>query len=192
MLFLFLLCLISPTSILSLCNFSRTHIAPAPKLALGIFERHPLRMDCSPERLESLVSDEDVEFDADIAGPGVLAAFLVTSLIALATLILAFLTIPVPAHLLNSGDDVIAAGARRIYRRLRAKFPNTKLPKVDQSRSERTHAFMAFMVAISDQILVSQASILIAALIIHDDITTRTGSLFRELLAHGEKTTTDN
>ncbi|KAF5659156.1 hypothetical protein FCIRC_12613 [Fusarium circinatum] len=133
-------------------------------------------MDCSPERLERLVSDEDVEFDADIAGPGVLAAFLVTSLIALATLILAFLTISVPERLLNSGDYVIAAGARRIYQRLRAKFPNTKrpntrLPRVDQSRSERTHAFMAFMVAISDQILVSQASILIAALIIHDDIT---------------------
>ncbi|KAF5609117.1 uncharacterized protein FSUBG_4272 [Fusarium subglutinans] len=131
-------------------------------------------MDCSPERLERLVSDEDVEFDADIAGPGVLAAFLVTSLIALATLILAFLTISVPERLLNSGDDVIAAGARRIYHRLRflnTKRPNTKPPKVDQSRSERVHAFMTFMVAISDQILVSQASILIAALIIHDDIT---------------------
>ncbi|KAF5541106.1 hypothetical protein FMEXI_8127 [Fusarium mexicanum] len=128
-------------------------------------------MDCSPERLGSLVSDEEVEFDADIAGPGVLAAFLITSLIALATLILAFLTISVPARLLNSEDAVIAAGVRRAYRRLRAKLPKTKRTKVVQSRSERTHAFMAFMVAISDQILVSQASILIAALIIHDEIT---------------------
>ncbi|EMT61097.1 hypothetical protein FOC4_g10014139 [Fusarium odoratissimum] len=128
-------------------------------------------MDCSPEKLRSLVSEGEVEFDADIAGPGVLAAFLVTSLIALATLILAFLTISVPARLLNSGDAVIAAGARRTYRRLRAKFPKTKRTKVVQSRRERTHAFMAFTVAISDQILVSQASILIAALIIHDDIT---------------------
>ncbi|KAK2936877.1 hypothetical protein FoTM2_000093 [Fusarium oxysporum f. sp. vasinfectum] len=128
-------------------------------------------MDCSPEKLRSLVSEGEVEFDADIAGPGVLAAFLVTSLIALATLILAFLTISVPERLLNSGDAVIAAGARRTYRRLRAKFPKTKRTKVVQSRRERTHAFMAFTVAISDQILVSQASILIAALIIHDDIT---------------------
>ncbi|QGI90479.1 hypothetical protein CEK26_001694 [Fusarium fujikuroi] len=128
-------------------------------------------MDCSPSRLRRLVSDEKVEFDADIAGPGVLAAFLITSLIALATLILAFLTISVPARLLNSGDAVIAAGARRTYHRLRAKFPKTKRTKAVQSRTERTHAFMAFMIAISDQILVSQASILIAALIIHDDIT---------------------
>ncbi|CVK84866.1 uncharacterized protein FMAN_16026 [Fusarium mangiferae] len=128
-------------------------------------------MDCSPSRLEVLVSNEEVEFDADIAGPGVLAAFLITSLIALATLILAFLTISVPARLLNSGDAVIASGARRTYHRLRAKFPKTKRTKVVQSRSERTHAFMAFMIAISDQILVSQASILIAALIIHDEIT---------------------
>ncbi|PNP79934.1 hypothetical protein FNYG_06631 [Fusarium nygamai] len=128
-------------------------------------------MDCSESRLRRLVSDEEVEFDADIAGPGVLAAFLVTSLIALATLILAFLTLSVPTRLLNSGDAVIAAGARRTYHRLRAKFPKTKRTKVVESRTERTHAFMAFMIAISDQILVSQASILIAALIIHDDIT---------------------
>ncbi|KAF4955999.1 hypothetical protein FGADI_4172 [Fusarium gaditjirri] len=128
-------------------------------------------MDCSPEALESLVSDELVEFDSDVAGPGVLAAFLVTSLIALATLILAFLTFSVPERLLSSGDAVIAAGSLRIYHRLRAKFPKTKRTKVAQSRKERTHAFMAFMIAISDQILVSQASILIAALIIHDDIT---------------------
>ncbi|KAG5764497.1 hypothetical protein H9Q72_007430 [Fusarium xylarioides] len=128
-------------------------------------------MDCSPSRLRRLVYDEEVEFDADIAGPGVLAAFLITSLIALATLILAFLTISVPERLLNSGDAVIAAGARRTYHRLRAKFPKTKRAKVVESRTERTHAFMAFMIAISDQILVSQASILIAALIIHDEIT---------------------
>ncbi|KAF5628837.1 hypothetical protein F52700_7930 [Fusarium sp. NRRL 52700] len=145
--------------------------ARAPKLALGIFKRDPLRMDCSPESLRSLVIHEEVEFDADIAGPGVLAAFLVTSLIALATLVMAFLTLSVPVRLLNSGDDVIAAGARRLYHALRAKFPKTKRTKVVQSRKERTHVFMAFMIAISDQILVSQASILIAALIIHDDIT---------------------
>ncbi|TVY69785.1 hypothetical protein Focb16_v001798 [Fusarium oxysporum f. sp. cubense] len=128
-------------------------------------------MDCSPERLRSLVSKEEVEFDADIAGPGVQAAFLITSLIALATLILAFLTLSVPPRLLNSGDAVMVAGARQTYRRLRAKFPKTKRTKVVQSRRERTHAFMAFMVAISDQILVSQASILIASFIIHDNIT---------------------
>ncbi|KAF9762890.1 hypothetical protein IL306_003283 [Fusarium sp. DS 682] len=65
----------------------------------------------------------------------------------------------------------MAAGARRMYHRLRAKFPKTKRTKAVQNRSERTQAFMAFMIAISDQILVSQASILIAAFIIHDDIT---------------------
>ncbi|KAJ0141451.1 Uncharacterized protein HZ326_15661 [Fusarium oxysporum f. sp. albedinis] len=128
-------------------------------------------MDCSPERLRSLVSKEEVEFDADIAGPGVQAAFLITSLIALATLILAFLTLSVPPRLLNSGDAVMVAGARWLYRRLRAKFPKTRRTKVVQSRRERTHAFMAFMVAISDQILVSQASILIASFIIQDSIT---------------------
>ncbi|KAF5646555.1 hypothetical protein F25303_5366 [Fusarium sp. NRRL 25303] len=128
-------------------------------------------MDCSPKSLQSLVSDGDVEFDADIAGPGVLAAFLITSLIALTTLILAFLTISVPARLLNSGVAVIATGVRRTYHRLRAKFPKTKRTKVVHSRAERTHAFMSFMIAISDQILVSRASVLIAALIIHDDIT---------------------
>ncbi|KAF5985003.1 hypothetical protein FCOIX_2346 [Fusarium coicis] len=130
-------------------------------------------MDCSESTLKELVSLEKVEFDADIAGPGVLAAFLITSLIALATLILAFLTLSVPKRLLNSGDAAIAAGARRSYHRLRAKVPKTKRTKVVESRTERTHAFMAFMIAISDQILISQASILIGALIliIHGDIT---------------------
>ncbi|KAF5598156.1 hypothetical protein FPANT_3920 [Fusarium pseudoanthophilum] len=130
-------------------------------------------MDCSESTLKELVSLEEVKFDADIAGPGVLAAFLITSLIALATLILAFLTLSVPKRLLNSGDAVLAAGARRSYHRLRAKVPKTKRTKVVESRTERIHAFMAFMIAISDQILISQASILIGALIliIHGDIT---------------------
>ncbi|KAF5690173.1 hypothetical protein FDENT_4063 [Fusarium denticulatum] len=128
-------------------------------------------MDCSPERLRSLVSKEKVEFDADIAGPGVQAAFLITSLIALATLILAFMTHSVPSRLLNSGDAVLATVARRTCHRLRVKFLTAKRTKIIRNREERTHAFMTFMVAMCDQILVSQASILIASFIIHDSIT---------------------
>ncbi|CZR33105.1 uncharacterized protein FPRO_01865 [Fusarium proliferatum ET1] len=128
-------------------------------------------MDCSPERLKNLVQNEEVEFDTDICGPGVLAAFIITSLIALATLILALLTISVPASLQNTGDTMIATGARRTYHRLRAKFTNTRRTSIVQSREERTNAFTGFMIAISDQILISQASILIAALIIRNEIT---------------------
>ncbi|RKL03729.1 hypothetical protein BFJ68_g11473 [Fusarium oxysporum] len=104
-------------------------------------------MDCSPERLRSLVSKEEVEFDADIAGPGVQAAFLITSLIALATLILAFLTLSVPPRLLNSGDAVMVAGARRIYRRLRTRFPKTRRTKVVQSRRDRS-GMLVFLLTI--------------------------------------------
>lgn len=58
------------SSILSLLNFCAC-TARAPKIGLGIFKCNPLRMDCSESRLRSLVSDKEVEFDADIAGPGV-------------------------------------------------------------------------------------------------------------------------
>lgn len=66
---------------------------------------------------------------------------------------------------------MIATGARRTYHRLRAKFTKTRRTNIVQSREERTNAFTGFIIAISDQILISQASILIAALIIRNEIT---------------------
>ncbi|KAF4436304.1 hypothetical protein F53441_13285 [Fusarium austroafricanum] len=124
-------------------------------------------MDCSLDRLLQLVQDEDVDFDADIAGPGVLAAFLVTSLIALATLVVAYAKLSVPSRLLNTGDAIMATGVRHAYNRVMRR---RKRPIIVERR-ERVDAFMAFMVAISDQILVSQVAILIAAFIIHAEIT---------------------
>ncbi|KAM0210739.1 hypothetical protein ACHAQD_010614 [Fusarium lateritium] len=128
-------------------------------------------MDCSSSRLESLVVNEEVEFDADIAGIGVLIAFLATSLVAFVTLLAAYVTLSVPLRLFNAGDTVLSSQLRNGLRKLRNRLPKLKRVKVIDSRSERIDAFMAFMLSISDQILVSQVAILIAACIIHIEIT---------------------
>ncbi|KAF4994285.1 hypothetical protein FGRMN_5870 [Fusarium graminum] len=128
-------------------------------------------MDCSSARLSSLVEDEKVEFDADIAGIGVLIAFLATSMISFATLIVAFVTLSVPSRLCTAADTVLSSQARRFFSIFRKRIPKLKGAKAVDNRSERIDAFMAFMVSISDQILVSQVAILIATCIIHVEIT---------------------
>ncbi|RFN43751.1 hypothetical protein FIE12Z_11998 [Fusarium flagelliforme] len=111
---------------------------------------------------------EHAEFDADIAGLGVLIAFLVTSLVAIFTLIAAFVTLSVPSRLLNTGDAIMACGIRRFRRRPREDDP--KFKHID-TRNERIDAYKAFLHSTSDQILVSQAAILVAATIIQAEIT---------------------
>ncbi|CAG1996368.1 unnamed protein product [Fusarium graminearum] len=128
-------------------------------------------MDCDSSRLSRLVSLEEVEFDADIAGLGVLMAFVATSATVIIVLALAFFTLSVPSRLLNTGDAVMAAGIRRVYHRLRALFPKLKIVKVVDTRNERVTAYKAFLLSTSDQLLVSQVAILIAAFIIYGEIT---------------------
>ncbi|UZP43268.1 hypothetical protein NXS19_011084 [Fusarium pseudograminearum] len=128
-------------------------------------------MDCDSSRLSRLVSLEEVEFDADIAGLGVLIAFVATSATVIIVLAFAFFTLSVPSRLLNTGDAVMAAGIRRVYHRLRASFPKPKIVKVVDTRNERVTAYKAFLLSTSDQLLVSQVAILIAAFIISGEIT---------------------
>ncbi|KAG8668167.1 hypothetical protein FPOAC1_007543 [Fusarium poae] len=114
---------------------------------------------------------EEVEFDADIAGIGVLIAFVATSLAVIIVLVFAFSTLSVPLRLLNTGDIVMAARMRRLYRRLRSWLPKLKRAKEEDNRNERVAAYKAFLLSTSDQLLVSQVAILIAAFIIYSEIT---------------------
>ncbi|CAG7557581.1 unnamed protein product [Fusarium equiseti] len=109
---------------------------------------------------------EDVEFDADIAGLGVSKPSQATFLALMS--FAAFVTLSVPSRLLNTGDAVMACGVR-LFRRQ----PSGDDPKLNQvnTRNERIDAYKAFLHSTSDQILVSQAAILIAATIIHEEIT---------------------
>lgn len=84
---------------------------------------------------------------------------------------MAFVTLSVPSRLLNTGDTVIYTGIRHLYNGMRSKFPKSKRTKVVGGRRERTDAFMAFMVSISDQIIVTQVAILVATFIIYAEIT---------------------
>ncbi|CAF3596938.1 unnamed protein product [Fusarium graminearum] len=128
-------------------------------------------MDCDSSRLSRLVSLEEVEFDADIAGLGVLIAFVATSATVIIVLAFAFFTLSVPSRLLNTGDAVMVTGIRRIYHGLRSLFPKLKIVKVVDTRNERVTAYKAFLLSTSDQLLVSQVAILIAAFIIYGEIT---------------------
>ncbi|KAK6703538.1 hypothetical protein SNK04_013456 [Fusarium graminearum] len=126
-------------------------------------------MDCDSSRLSRLVSLEEVEFDADIAGLGV--TFVATSATVIIVLAFAFFTLSVPSRLLNTGDAVMVTGIRRIYHGLRSLFPKLKIVKVVDTRNERVTAYKAFLLSTSDQLLVSQVAILIAAFIIYGEIT---------------------
>lgn len=92
-------------------------------------------------------------------------------MVAFITLLAAYITLSVPPRLCNAGDTVLSTHLRDYLRKLRRKLPKLKRVKVVDSQSERIDAFMAFMLSISDQILVSQVAILIAAFIIHVEIT---------------------
>ncbi|RBR14534.1 uncharacterized protein FIESC28_07663 [Fusarium coffeatum] len=111
---------------------------------------------------------DNAEFDADIAGLGVLIAFLATSLVAISTLVAAFVTLSVPPRLLNTGDAVMACGIRRLRRRSHEHDPKVKDVN---TQKERIDAYKAFLHSTSDQILVSQVAILVAATIIQGEIT---------------------
>ncbi|RSL52415.1 hypothetical protein CEP53_008091 [Fusarium sp. AF-6] len=150
-------------------------------------------MDCSSKSLEQLIANDEVPFDADVAGLGVVGAFIATSLTALITLIVAFATFSVPPRLLNTADAILAEGVRSLFRiaseHVRRVFskpdPNFFIKlvrrffrKVNRSRNKsvkdqeaRINAFMTFMVSVSDQILVSEAAILVAGLIGYKEIT---------------------
>ncbi|KAH7322532.1 hypothetical protein B0I35DRAFT_499116 [Stachybotrys elegans] len=129
-------------------------------------------MNCSSSRLSELVANNDVEFDADIAGPGVLVAFVVTSLAALITLMAAFVTLSTPSRLLNASDTVISRILRDVIKwiskRLRWKPNRTE---GTDGQEERISGFSSFMISLSDQLLASEAAILIAGLIIHEEVT---------------------
>ncbi|RTE80132.1 hypothetical protein BHE90_005342 [Fusarium euwallaceae] len=135
-------------------------------------------MDCSSERLEQLVANESVPFDADVAGPGVVGAFIATSLTALITLTVAFATFSVPPQLLNTADVILAEGVRGLFRivskPLRNLFgivSNRGRNKSIKEQEARINAFMTFMVSVSDQILVSEAAILVAGLSGYKELT---------------------
>ncbi|VTO93929.1 unnamed protein product [Fusarium graminearum] len=128
-------------------------------------------MDCDPERLRNLVKNDEVEFDADIAGLGVLIAFVATSVSVIIVLVSAFVTLSIPSYLLNIGDAVIASGIRRLYHRLLGAYSKPKHAKVVDTRNERIAAYKAFLHSTSDQLLVSQVAIMIAALATREEIT---------------------
>jgi len=88
--------------------------------------------------------------------------------VAISTLVAAFVTLSVPSRLLNTGDAVMACGIRRF--RHRPRGDDAKL-KHANTRNERIDAYKAFLHSTSDQILVSQVAILVAATIIQAEIT---------------------
>ncbi|KAL6914945.1 hypothetical protein FSST1_012705 [Fusarium sambucinum] len=128
-------------------------------------------MDCNLTRLHELVRNSQVEFDADIAGLGVLIAFVATSVTVIIVLALAFLTLSIPPSLLNAGDDVIASGIRCFYHRLRGVSSKLNQAEAVDNRNERIAAYKAFLHSTNDQLLISQIAIMVAALITHGEIT---------------------
>ncbi|EYB23357.1 hypothetical protein FG05_35437 [Fusarium graminearum] len=128
-------------------------------------------MDCDPEKLKKLVNDKEVGFDADIAGLGVLIAFVTTSVATIIVLVFAFLTDSVPSHLLNTGDAIIASGIRRLCHRPLGGSSTPNHAKEVDIRNERIASYKAFLHSANDQLLVSLVAIMIGAVITSSKIT---------------------
>ncbi|CAF3540754.1 unnamed protein product [Fusarium graminearum] len=134
-------------------------------------------MDCNSTNLKKLVKDNEVEFDADIAGLGVLIAFVTTSVTIIIVLVCAFFTDSVPSHLLNTGDAIIASGIRRLRHRPPVLSSTPNYTKEVDIRNERISSFKAFLHSANDQLLVSQVAIMIGAVITSSKITIYSSNL---------------
>ncbi|KAK6700548.1 hypothetical protein SNK05_013367 [Fusarium graminearum] len=134
-------------------------------------------MDCDPEKLTKLVNDKEVGFDADIAGLGVLIAFVTTSVATIIVLVFAFLTDSVPSHLLNTGDAIIASGIRRLCHRPLGGSSTPNHAKEVDIRNERIASYKAFLHSANDQLLVSLVAIMIGAVITSSKITIYSSNL---------------
>ncbi|KAL4737676.1 hypothetical protein BDV11DRAFT_171755 [Aspergillus similis] len=130
-------------------------------------------MNCSSDWQWQLANNGSVEFDADIVGPGVIAGFIATSLVAVITLIVAFTTYSVPTELINDVDGVISRALRSAFTFIRTTLHIPSITKTDgeEARDDRLRAFQTFMLSVSDQVLASELAILFATIVRHKDIT---------------------
>lgn len=96
-----------------------------------------------------------------------------TSISAFITVLVAYTTYSIPTELINEADNVISALFRRKFVFIRKIFRKNPIARTRASdhRDDRTKAFTAFLLSVSDQILVSEVAILIAAFAGHEDIT---------------------
>lgn len=95
----------------------------------------------------------------------VLAGFLSTAIFTMMALVVGFATYSIPAGLVCEIDGLIVRALREIYASACKKL-GLRAPRglVDvKSHDQRVHALQTFMISLSDQILVSQLAILIAA-----------------------------
>ncbi|KAL4782807.1 hypothetical protein BJX76DRAFT_358621 [Aspergillus varians] len=133
-----------------------------------------MQINCSSDWQWELASNGDVEFDADIVGPGVvIASFIAAALTAFFTLILGFTTYSIPTELINDVDGIVIRALRTLFASLRTRL---HLPSITQTDGEEGHedrlrAFQSFMLSVSDQVLVSNMAILIATFVKYADIT---------------------
>ncbi|CAM1500759.1 Fc.00g099210.m01.CDS01 [Cosmosporella sp. VM-42] len=131
-------------------------------------------INCSPSALEALIERNAVPFDADIAGLGVLIGFLFTAVLAFDILIVAYATYSIPLRLINEVDAVMARVLRKWWRYIRDKLHLSRLQgrtMGTDKRDDRIKTFTTFLLSLSDQILVSEVAILVAAFVGFREIT---------------------
>ncbi|TKA71813.1 hypothetical protein B0A55_06915 [Friedmanniomyces simplex] len=116
-----------------------------------------------------------VTADSDILGPGVLAAFFATAFITLVAVLFAYVTDALDDDLLNELDRKVIADLSRLYswRPKRPAQPNATSSESDAEASKelRKEAIAQFILALSDQQLVTGLAILIAAVSEPDRLT---------------------
>ncbi|KAL4880761.1 hypothetical protein BJY04DRAFT_218918 [Aspergillus karnatakaensis] len=132
-----------------------------------------MQYDCSPSVQWASADAGEVEFDADIVGPGVIASFIAAALTALLTIVAAFATYSIPTELTNAVDDLVAHSLRSVFTTLRKGLHIAPLARTDgpEARDNRIRAYQSFMLSVSDQILASELAILIATFANYGDIT---------------------
>ncbi|KIX03063.1 uncharacterized protein Z518_06613 [Rhinocladiella mackenziei CBS 650.93] len=113
----------------------------------------------------------------------VLIAFMVTSLTALIALSIGLVTDSIPLNLTNNVDDHVRDALRGVYLTLRKvlRIHGRSLAQDHEHRLDRIKVLESFMISVSDQILVSEIAILVAAFSRSSDLSIYSANMVTSL-----------
>ena len=156
-------------------------------------------INCSIEWQKQQIDGSLIPYDADVVGPGaslhlypyaqranvmqVLGAFIATALTALFALIFGLATHSIPLDLTNNVDDCVRVLLRSVFIRIRKAFHIPPLSRTEDEdfRHRRIEVLEAFMVSVSDQILISEIAVLVAGFSRRTDLSVYSANVITAL-----------
>ncbi|KAH7111492.1 hypothetical protein B0J13DRAFT_631834 [Dactylonectria estremocensis] len=132
--------------------------------------------------LNCTIPDGSFTANPDIAGPGVLAAFFFTAAITIIAVVFGYLTGSLDGDFLNDLDYVAIKGAKVLGNKLRRKSPDIEAPEPSpKSNQARKEAIQQFILALSDQQLVTGLALLVCGVLNQESVSVYENSVLLSL-----------